>query len=88
MMLGKFGKMDAKKKVIEELMSYLDGKDGEELKGAITPKAVVIESEMKPEMECEKAEGLMLGAKEESSEPKMSDEELQELIEAIQSKLG
>lgn len=81
---------DAKKKAIEELMAHLDMKDGEELGAAIKPKedpATPIEAE-KPEgiePDGDEAPGIAEG---DDSDSKMSPEEMEELIEAIQSKLG
>ena len=83
---------DAKKKAIEELMAHLDQKDGDDLGSAMKPKEEIIEA---PEME--KAEGMEPDGDEapkveietaQGAEPKMSPEEMEELIEAIQSKLG
>lgn len=83
--------LDAKKKALEELMAHLDEKDGEELGAAIKPKE---EPAVAVEIEAEKPEGVepeVEGVAEvegEGSGSKMSPEEMEELIEAIQSKLG
>lgn len=77
------GQMDAKKKALEELMGYLDGKDGEELGGALAPK---------PDVAPVEAVGIEPGVEEVAIEgvekPELSEEEIAELIEALQSKLG
>jgi hypothetical protein len=78
-------KMGAKKKAIEELMCYLDQKDGDELGSAMKPKEAEIEVTKVEGMGEPEAEAVVA---EEGTEPKMSDEELEELIQAIQSKLG
>lgn len=70
--------MDPKKKVLEELMSYLDEKDGAELGEAMKPKGVEVAVEEVSEVP----------APEGEASPQMSEEELAELIEAIQSKIS
>ena len=88
---------DAKKKAIEELMAHLDMKDGEELGSAINPKAIeVTKIEGEPDGDEAKSPGMhgepdgdeAAPMEAEGAEPKMSPEEMEELIEAIQSKLG
>jgi hypothetical protein len=87
---------DPKKKVIEELMQYLSSKDDDDLKGSMTPDAgglEVTKVEGMPEEkdgEAPSADGISDGDGDEGSNPdsKMSDEELNELIEAISSKMG
>lgn len=90
------GKMDPKRKAIEELMAYLDSKDGEELGEVIKPKAAEVEVtkiDGSPEMgaegeEGEKGEKPEILAVEGEAKPEMSEEELSELIEALQHKVG
>lgn len=83
--------LDPKKKAIDELMGYLDGKDDEELGSAVKPKGLGVEvtkvEKLGGEGE-EMPEGEELAAVEGEAKPKMSDEEISELIEALQSKLG
>lgn len=84
--------MNAKKRAIEELMAHLDEKDGEELGAAMKPKEEpVLEVESEEKMpgtggEPDGDEGMKVEVEAEGS--KMSPEEMEELIEAIQSKLG
>lgn len=94
---------DPKASVLDELMKYLDTKDDESLGEAVKPKGVGIEAvkvkkigadglespedEAMESPEHEAAES----PKEELSEhmgSKMSDQEMDDLIEAIKSKLG
>lgn len=88
------GKMDARKRAIEELLAHLDMKDGEELGSVVKPKDVAVEaiSVKKPGEpdgdEGMDAPGMAPGSEGDDSGSKMSDEELDELIQAIQSKLG
>lgn len=86
---------DPKKKVIEELMQYLQGKDDEDLGGAMKPQGMEMEVskvEGMPEgaaPEAPKAEGMSDGDGDEcAASPEMSDEDLNELIEALQQKMG
>lgn len=94
LMNGKsLGPVDHKSKAIEELMAYLDGKDGEELGSAMKPKEPVAEAaEIDPmaegQMDQEGAEAAIAAEGGSEAGSKMSDEEMAELIEAIQSKLG
>lgn len=97
----------AKEKAIQELMSYLDEKDGEELGSVIKPKKAAVEitkieggepdgdegMESKSpgvhgEPDGDEAMAMMDKGDAEGAEPKMSEEEMEELIEALQSKLG
>lgn len=86
--------MDPKKKAIEELMAHLDMKDGEDLGSAMKPKAVevaAISDDGAPEPDGDESPGVSADGSEvpqEGSEPKLSDEEIAELIEALQSKMG
>lgn len=92
MMFGKKCGLDPKKKAIEELLGYLDEKDGEELGEVVKPKSIEvtkIEKSAEPDEEMPEVEGMEKAEGVEGSEStKMSEEELAELIEAIQSKLG
>ena len=87
------GMKEPKSKAIEELMAYLDGKDGEELGAAIKPKGASIEMTKVEKLgdeghaEPDGDEGAVLEVEGDGS-PKMSDEEMDELIQALQSKLG
>jgi hypothetical protein len=87
---------DPKKKAIDELMSYLDGKDGEELGSAMKPKDAhglevtkieALGDDGKPEGD-EQSPGVMPDEGGEGDKPKMSPEEIEELIEALQAKVG
>lgn len=84
---------DPKSKALEELMAYLDQKDGEELGEVIKPKGMGVEvtkvekiggEHGEPDGDEMTPEGLSDG----EAQPGMSDEEMDELIEALQSKLG
>lgn len=83
--------MDPKKKAIEELMAHLDMKDGNDLGDDMKPKGAAVEvtkigaMDGDQEPDDDDSPGVMSDGVDK---PKMSDEELQELIEAIQSKLG
>lgn len=91
----KMNMIGAKKKAIDELMSYLDQKDGEELGDSLKPKDGMGVEVMKVDKlgddedgsAGEESPGMDMGS-EDPSKPKMSDEELEELIQAIQSKIG
>lgn len=91
-MLMKSGSMDPKKKVLEELMAHLDEKDGSELGDAMKPKGLEVEVTKVGELGADGEEPILEEGAEVASEgaetPAMSEEELAELIEAIQSKLG
>lgn len=83
-----FGKMDPKKKALEELMSHLDSRDGEELGEVVKPKGVGIEMtkvEKMGEPDGDEVPGM---GSDEGDKASMSEEEIQELIEALQSKLS
>ena len=82
--------MDPKNKAIEELLAYLGEQDGMELGEAVKPKGVGIEAIKVEPMEGEEmAEGAGVSHGEpDGDESGMAPEELEELIEAIQSKLG
>lgn len=75
------GKFDAKNKALDELMAYLDQKDGEELGAAVKPPEpeIEVEAEASPGGE----EAAVVEA--EGASPEMSEEELQQLIEALQA---
>lgn len=86
---------DPKKKVIEELMQYLQSKDDEDLGTALKPAVGEVEvkveggdEESKPE--APRAEGLSDGDGDEASAPsgEMSEDELNELIEAMSAHAG
>lgn len=99
MMNGKsMGSFDPKKQAIEELMKYLDHRDGQDLGESMKPKGMGVEvtkvqklgedgSPMTEDAEeiTESPEEKVLEAK---ASPEMSDEEMDELIEALQSKLS
>jgi hypothetical protein len=77
---------DPHKKAIEELMSHLGKKDDEELGEVIKPKGAGIEvTKMEASGDPEVAEEMVetSGDAMGSSEPKLSDEEIQELIDAL-----
>lgn len=90
--MGGSGMMNAKQKAIDELMGYLDDRDGKDLEEAMKPK---IDGAEVPEVESVDGdsaepvgeEAMAVGVEGEAA-PKMSEDELAELIEAIQSKLG
>jgi hypothetical protein len=83
--------MDPKKKALQELMSHLDMKDGKDLGAAMKPKAGIEVTKIEnlgpghTEPDADTSPGMSADG---GDKPKMSDDELQELIEAIQSKLG
>ncbi len=79
--------INTKKKIIEELMSYLDNKDGQDLGDAMKPKGVGVEV-TKIENLGDKEHSQPDDEMQEVSKPEMNDDELAELIEAIQSKIG
>ncbi len=80
------GGMDAKKKALEDLMGHLDGKDGEELGAAVKPKAVeVTKVGVDADPGSDDGSGAMC---EDEGKGKLSPEEIEEIIEALQSKLG
>jgi len=86
-----FPKADPKKQAIDELMQYLDGKDGEELGEVVKPKGPAIEVAKIEKVgdEPSEAHGADDVAKMgDPSKPEMSDDEIAELIEALQSKLS
>lgn len=89
----KMDMMGAKKNAIDELMAYLDEKDGEDLGSAIKPKeleveAVAVEGEEPGEVVAGNEVDPIGSPEGASGEPQLSEEEVAELIEAIQSKLG
>ena len=90
MMNGKMsGAIDPKKKAIEELMQHLDQKDDMELGEIVKPKAVeVLPEEMSEHAEPDGDEAVAIQMEGGSEKPEMSPEELEELIEALQSKLA
>jgi hypothetical protein len=97
MMLGKKSGFDPKGKAIEELLSHLGMSDDKDLGDAVKPKVASIEVAKiaKPDgqQEPDGDEGMGMPGDQDGDEmgakkPEMSDEELQELIEALQSKLG
>lgn len=88
--------MDAKDRVLQELMAHLDKKDGDDLGEAMKPKGMGLEvtkidkiGDEPEDSNGDSGEEVSPGMEaQDGSSPKMSDEEMQELIEAIQSKLG
>lgn len=87
--------MDPNKSVLEELLKYLEGKDGMDLSEAMKPKdeGLKVTQVEKIGDEGDQPDGDEMAAIEaasgaDSEKPKMSEEEIDELIEAMQSKLG
>jgi hypothetical protein len=89
--------MDAKGSVLDELLSHMDGLDGEDLKSAMNPQdpaAAEAGSESMEGMEGanepdgDESAGVAVIADGGGAAAKMSPEEMEELIEAIRSKLG
>lgn len=87
------GMKDPKSKALEELMAYLDQKDGEELGAAVKPQGMGVEvtkieklggEHGEPDGDEMKLEGMSDG----ESSAGMSEDEMDELIEALQAKLG
>jgi hypothetical protein len=90
---------DPRKKAIDELMSHLDKSDDDDLSSAMKPKGVEVtkvgvmggdddESQSPGIMDQDKDVGDGTTETDSMGGPKLSDEEIQELIEALQSKLG
>lgn len=91
--------MDPKKNAIDELMKYLDQKDGDELGEAMKPKApegieiakVKVGDDSQGDDQPSAAPGAGGDADAQpmdGDKPQMSDDEIQELIEMLQQKLG
>jgi hypothetical protein len=91
--------MDAKGSVLDELLSHMDGLDGEDLKSAMNPQDPAAEAgssgsepmegmEGANEPDGDEAAGVAVIADGGGAAAKMSPEEMEELIEAIRSKLG
>lgn len=84
--------MDAKGSVLDELLSHMDGLDGEELKASMDPAASGVAPGVPAEGD--EASGIAVIAEGDGSGDgagaagKMSPEEMEELIEAIRAKLG
>ncbi len=75
---------------IEELLKHLDQSDDDDLGSAMKPKDAAGVEVMKVEAKPDGSEpdGNESPGTSDGNEPKLSDEEIQELIEALQSKLG
>jgi hypothetical protein len=68
---------------IEELLKHLDKGDDDELGMAMKPKSADLEvMKVEADPSGEESPGMSSG------EPKLTDEEIEELIEALQAKLG
>jgi hypothetical protein len=91
MMFGKPA-MDPKKQALQELMAHLDMKDGKDLGDSMKPKGAAIEvakiGTTDGDQDGDESPGMHPGSMGDGGDSKMSDDELAELIEALQSKLG
>lgn len=77
------GMFDPKKTAIQELLAHLGKHDDEELGEMVKPKDAALE------VTKVEADGEPVGAElEVEGKPELSDEEISELIEALQSKLA
>lgn len=91
-----FGALDAKKKVLADLMQHLDKRDDEGLQGALKPKGIEVkevkaigghgepDGDEMPMGDDDKVPGMP----EHDGMGGMKEEEIKELIEALEQKLG
>lgn len=86
---------DVKSSILKELQKYLESKDDEDLSMAMKPKDASMQvvkidggDDSMPDASDGKSPGVMGGDDDSGDKPEMSDEELQELLEALQSASG